>query len=295
VPTEARPTAAASAAGAASAPPSRGGTRGGDKAAPGGVAGYGARSARLQLHSDQLGDFIYDVHLTAVAPSPEPAVALTAALGQKASTSVRFRHFEPKAAVYKCVVSRPDAFTVPATVSAPVAPVGADAWEGAECAFDVTFEGCAIGSEASELTLVSDTGSTYVVPLAATCTPPRPAGPFAVSASASASIEFKNVFTSDQEFTVSTDNPALFAATPVGTLKLAKKATANIAVRLQPAAAGAEEPAGRLMIVCTSMPGIPPWVFYLRGGAVAEAAASAPGTAKSTTRAPSAAPAGKKK
>ena len=100
------------------------------------------------------------------------------------------------------------------------------------------------------------------------CSPPRPAGPFSIAPGASVAIDFRNVFAEDYDFLVATDTPAVFAATPAGSLRLAKKSSTTISVRFAPPPGS--DPAsyvasGKLIVACPGLPGTPPWVYYLRG------------------------------
>ncbi|RYY35804.1 hypothetical protein EON62_02225 [archaeon] len=249
-------------------------------------------SARVVLHSDQLGDYIYDLNLKAAAAGLEPALRFTCALGMRQTQVFRFKHFDKAAATFKASVTRPDVFTMPPVVTvAPAAPP-ADAWDGVDAVIEVAFEGTAIGNVNAELTLASDTSGVYVVPLIADCQPPRPAGPFTLAPGGSTSVEFRNVFNEEREFIVSTDNPSVFAVTPAGTVKLARKAATNLVVRyMPPATAAASDVAGKVVVACPANPDLPPWVFYLRG---ASDASAPPANAKGATgaaagaRAPSA-------
>jgi hypothetical protein len=276
--------------------------------------------AKLTLHSDQLGDFFYDLRLQALPAGPEPGLSFSAPLGGRQGATFRFRAFDAKpgaAATFKCAVTPATSFSVAPTLSVPGPPAGADAWDGADAAVEVVFEGTSAAGgapTAGTLTVTSDaTGSTWTVPLSALCLPPRPAGPFALvrkpAAFRSAQracarahpppppratlprspspspllrqangeskvIDFRNVFNEDVVFSVSTDQPGVFAVDKAGALPLAKKTNAALSVRYTAPPDGSA-PRGKLVVACPS--GEPAWTFYLSGqaGPVVDAAAAA--------------------
>jgi hypothetical protein len=235
-----------------------------------------ASTARVTLHSDQLGDFIYEVALRASVGGAEPALRFAAPLGTKQAVVYRFRHLDARPGTYRCAVTRPDVFALPPSVAVAAPAAGDAAWDGVESSVEVVFEPTAVGEVAAELTLTSEVAGSYTVPLVASCVPPRPAGPYVLAPGGSASIDFRNVFNEDRDFLVSTDNPAVFAPTPAGAVRVPKKGSLALAVRYTPPAGGsAADVGGKLVVACPSLPEVPPWVFYLRGAADPAAAAAA--------------------
>ena len=87
-------------------------------------------------------------------------------------------------------------------------------------------------------------------------------------------IDFRNVFNEDVVFSVSTDQPGVFAVDKAGALPLAKKTNAALSVRYTAPPDGSA-PRGKLVVACPS--GEPAWTFYLSGqaGPVVDAAAAA--------------------
>lgn len=168
-----------------------------------------AANARIVLHSDQLGDFIYELRLKSTEAGAEPPLRFACALGARQSSFFRFRHLDARGLVYKCATTRPECFSVVATVTAPpntplplpgapaagappsAAPPGAaaaapgattgsgsgpggaallpDPWLGTELVVEVAYEGVAVGDTAAELHVASEVGGAFVVPLLASC------------------------------------------------------------------------------------------------------------------------------
>ena len=253
---------------------------GAEAAAAAGAPPPPPETTKLTLHSDQLGDFIYDLQLRALPSGPEPGLNFAAPLGGRQAATFRFRSFDAKAgasATYKCAVEPASFFSCPPTLSVAGPPAGADAWDGADAAVEVVFEGSssdAAGPIAGALTVTSDaTGSVWRVPLSAVCQPPRPAGPFAMANGESKAIEFRNVFNEDMVFSVACDQPAVFSVAPAPSLQMAKKSNATLTVTYKAPADGSA-PRGKLVVACAK--GEPSWVFYLQGAAVPVAAAAAP-------------------
>jgi hypothetical protein len=91
------------------------------------------------------------------------------------------------------------------------------------------------------------------------------------------SIDFRNVFAEDHDVLVATDTPAVFVATPAGSVRLAKKSSTTLAVRFVPPAGvdvSSYVASGKLIVACPGLPGTPPWVYYLRGEPPSKAGAA---------------------
>jgi hydrocephalus-inducing protein len=253
-----------------------------DKAVAAAASAAAATYARVSLHSDQLGDYLYDLKLKAVPAGFEPALRFNSQLGSRQTLQYKIKHYEFKAGNYKCSVSRPDLFSVPPSISVPVPASAAEAWDGVDCVVDVTFEGTSVGEVSAELVVASDASGTFVAPLVALCAEPRPTGPFMLAPSGSMNIDFRNVFNEDREFFISTDNPALFTCAPVGLTRISRKSSMSISIKYN-GAAGSADASGRLAVSLAGAHDSPPWIFYLRGSSDAAATSTVKGT-----RAPSA-------
>lgn len=231
-------------------------------------------SAKLTLRSPELGDFNFDLLLSASACGPESLLHFSAPLGSSAKNLFRFRAFDAKpgqASGFTCKVDKPELFSVPATFSVPALPAGVEPWDGQDASVEVTFEGTSLSEKAvvGMLTINSDnSGSTWTVPLSGVCSTPRPSGPYNLTPTGPpVSINFRNVFNEEREFVVSTDVPQAFSISPVGVLKVAKKTTQALSVTYKAPSDGSS-PRGKLIVSCPSAPGEPSWVFYLHGAPV---------------------------
>jgi len=230
--------------------------------------------AHITLHSDQLGDFVYNIKLAAKAPGQEPALRFSAPLGGKQSSIFRFRSYDTKnpanGGIYHCTTTRPDLFTVPPSITIPAPPQGSDPWDGVDGSIEVTYEGVNLEDTHAEMHVVSESGQggTYIVPLIATCLPPRPSGPFVIPPNGTTTVDFRNIFNDDREFLISTDNPTMFTPTPNGPLQLSKKSSTTITVKYTPPTShelSTAGPGGKLVITCPSLPDIPSWIYYMKG------------------------------
>jgi hypothetical protein len=231
-------------------------------------------SAKLTLKSPELGDFNFDLLLSASACGPESLLHFSAPLGSSAKNLFRIRAFDAKpgqASGFTCKVDKPELFSVPATFSVPALPAGVEPWDGQDASVEVTFEGTSLSEKAvvGMLTITSDnSGSTWTVPLSGVCSTPRPSGPYNLTPTGPpVSINFRNVFNEEREFVVSTDVPQAFSISPVGVLKVAKKTTQALSVTYKAPSDGSS-PRGKLIVSCPSAPGEPSWVFYLHGAPV---------------------------
>lgn len=179
-----------------------------------------------------------------------------ASLGSEHVQSFRFKNYLTRAEDYNCEVSQPLFFDVAAQVKAEAA----EDWEGCEVVVEVRFEPQALGAVRDTLTISSPDGGQYVCTLHGVCDPPRPLGPFVAAAGKDASIEFKNVFNEAHEFSFVVDNPA-FVVTGSATQKLESRKSTTVGVKFS----GDSESTGKLLVSCSELPHMPPWVFYLQG------------------------------
>jgi hydrocephalus-inducing protein len=216
-----------------------------------------AVTGQVTLSSPQLGDFVYGVTMVAKPAAAEQALHFRAALGGEVTQVARIRHMAGAALDYALETSAPEVFTVEKSVKAPAA----SGWGGDEVEIKVKYEPGAVGVVRGVLTASSAAGGVYKVPLVAECTPPKPAGPFMIGSGASINIPFKNVFADAADFSVSCDNPCFAIGAKV--LKLPGKKPNPIAVKYTPMEGHA--PAAKVTVTCTSVDGLPPWLFYVQG------------------------------
>lgn len=211
--------------------------------------------ALVKFTSTELGEFIYQLNLSAVSAGADRAMQFKAPLGGLATQTFRFRHYLESGTSYACQTEHPEVFTVAETVSAPAA----DGRDGVEVEVEVSFEPNSIGDISSRLTISSDEGGEYVCILNGYGLAPKPQGPIEVAGSAS--VNFKNPFTSPESFTVAVDSPAFSVSGSLDTV--APRQQVNISVNYTSPAPGVSL-SGKMTVQCTR-PGFPAWIFYLKG------------------------------
>ena len=122
---------------------------------------------------------------------------------------------------------------------------------------DVCFEPTRIGESFRDTLVVrSATAGEYVCPVMGRCIAPKPQGPFNLKGG-SGSVNFKNVFAAETEFTFTVDNPCF---TVERAQKIPAKNTKAVGISFK------EQPdlpkTAKLLVTCAEVP--TPWVYYLR-------------------------------
>eukprot|EP00753_Platysulcus_tardus_P018896 PLAT7033.13.p2 GENE.PLAT7033.13~~PLAT7033.13.p2 ORF type:complete len:1497 (-),score=833.67 PLAT7033.13:92-4582(-) len=218
------------------------------------ATGDDEEETRLTLSCAALGDYIFALRLSA-APAPlEPALRFRCALGQCQRQTYRFRSFSRKPCEYSAAVGQPRSFNVVASVRADAAA----GWEGVEVSVEVQFEPQALGEARDLLTLTSDVGGVFQVPLFGECLPPMPQGPLTLSRGGGSKVEFKNVFDEAHDFVAVCDGDG-FTASPAA-LHIDGKRSATVT-----ASWDGTPGSSKLLISCPALPDMPAWVYYLRG------------------------------
>jgi hydrocephalus-inducing protein len=218
-------------------------------------------TSRLTLTSAELGTFMYDLKLSAMPAGDHYNLHFQVALGDAQTSRFRFHNYLRKQETYKLTLA--DAagdFEVEASVVAPAAEGSA----GSEVAVDVTFEPSKLGDVQNTLTVASADGGEYVCALQGFSLPPKPQGPVAIKAGGSASVQFKNVFSSAVDFTMVCEPPALFTVAKPRENVPAKKSV-PISVTYKPAEASGAAATGKLTV--TSVATGTSWTYYLQGTA----------------------------
>ncbi|KAJ8247379.1 hypothetical protein GJAV_G00245710 [Gymnothorax javanicus] len=220
----------------------------------------GDGAARLTLHSAELGYFHYDLQLRATPAPPERALHFRAPLGSSHSINAKFTNYSRAKTEYTCKTDSPD-FTTERTVAAAAGLQG-----GTEVSVEVCFEPWQLGESRALLTLSSNLGGEYLIPLQGSCCPPKPQGPFSVRAGSTISIPFKNIFPQPTAFAFQADNPAFSVK---GTDAIRPKKTHNILVSFEGPPPGSQGPcSGKLTVSSPRSEGHGQgvsWVYYLKG------------------------------
>ena len=162
----------------------------------------GESQARLELASADLGLCAYDLNLKALPPGNERPVLFRTSLGASQTQIVRFVNFCRQKTDYLCRCENGD-FKLDKSVAAAPSQTPS----GIEVSFEVTYEPSSLAEVRSSLLLTSPVGGDYLIPLHATCLPPKPQGPFTLKTSGSQTISFKNVFATPLNFLFAIDNP----------------------------------------------------------------------------------------
>ncbi|KAJ3332957.1 hypothetical protein HDU76_012454, partial [Blyttiomyces sp. JEL0837] len=157
---------------------------------------------RLTLSSVELGVYQYDLKLNSSSAGPERSLHFKVSLGGSQTQTFRFLSFAKVKTEYTCKVDSPD-FSAEKSVVAPAATTS-----GVEVSLDLTYEPSKLGDVRTQLLVSSSTGGDYVCPLYGHCIAPRPQGPISIKVGSTATVPFKNVFTTAATFTFVVDNPA---------------------------------------------------------------------------------------
>jgi len=162
----------------------------------------GPSTGKLTFHSPDLGSYYYNLNLTAKRPDHESPIHFTTPLGTMQTKTVRFQNFAKQKVEFTTKLSSPH-FTTEKSIQC----IQAGSSNGSEVTFEVHFEPISCGKVKTDLCLSSNIGGEYTFPLVATCSPPKPQGPFTIRPKSQVSIPFKNVFNEPTEFNLHTDNP----------------------------------------------------------------------------------------
>lgn len=211
----------------------------------------------LVISCEELGDYNYNLKLKATAAGTERALNFKSSLGATQEQTFKFRSFVPEGGTYSCSVGNKDFFRV--AEETVTAPPSAD-WEGVEVSVKVFFEPNQMGDVKDTLRITSATGGDYSCILQGQCTQPLPRGPFTIAKGQTQDIPFKNVFSDSREFTFTVDNPEFAVAGEKATINGKAEFIAKVTFKGENA-----KPAGVSGKLLVSCPGIPPWVFYLKG------------------------------
>lgn len=140
------------------------------------------------------------IQFSAKKADPEPTVNFTTSLGCAQTITIRFTNFSKQKTEYSAILKSEEFF-----VEKSITAIQAPSISGNEISFETTYEPTKIGRERTELILSSPVGGEYVIPLIASCSQPKPQGPFTIKHKSQTSISFKNVFSEPTEFILSTD------------------------------------------------------------------------------------------
>ncbi|KAE9352056.1 Hydrocephalus-inducing protein [Phytophthora rubi] len=223
---------------------------------------------RLTISFVELGEYTYNLVLSTQSVGPERILYFKAPLGGSQTQTFTFTSYAETPTELSCSVQDPTSFSVPTSCKVE----GSPAWEGNQESILIKFEPEAIGDFRDTLTLSSDAVGEYKCTLQGLSVPPLPQGPYVFSTSKD--IEFKNVFSTPQDFDVMVDNPRFVVSTT--SLSIPAKSTRAITVKIDrpPSSArgeklmqGGASETGKLFVSCPQLKELPPWVYYLEATA----------------------------
>ncbi|NXK09844.1 HYDIN protein, partial [Herpetotheres cachinnans] len=216
----------------------------------------GESTGRLVLQSSDLGSFYYDLHLKATVSRPEKPLYFCTTLGSSQTITTKIMNYARQKTNYLLQTTCAD-FQTEKTISMPPASPG-----GSEVSVEVTYEPCQLGEARTTLQLSSPHGGEYSIPLFGLALPPKPQGPFPITAGGTTSIPFKNIFLEPMAFQCTVEHPAFAVKAPES---LGPKKTASITVSFKGGPAPCEAPVpGKMVVSCPGGTGLA-WVYYLRG------------------------------
>jgi hydrocephalus-inducing protein len=221
----------------------------------------------LTIITKELGTCKYKLIVKASPPLLKQVLRFDAPLGSMQSESFIFRAYNTANCSFACSVKKPDSFTVQTPLAVPAVAGG---WDGEDARLNVVFEPTVIGEVRDTLLVTSPEGGEYLCELIGNCTAPMPQGPFnLVQGGGAVDIPFRNCFSSQSTWTFSVDSSAYRIAAPAGTASVNAKTQSQCSVVFEPKEEHLNTPGGivsaKLFITCTSIPNIPPWIFYLQG------------------------------
>ena len=154
--------------------------------------------------SCEAGAYPYALRLSSTPAGPERGSRFSVPLGSRETKAMKFTHYLDDKAEYACAFqTNTGEFECAAAHTAPRGSGG----DGTGARGDVRTH--RVGAQFRDVLVVtSETGGEYLCPVMGRCVPPKPKGPFTIKGG-SGSVEFKNVFAAETEFTLTTDNPAL--------------------------------------------------------------------------------------
>ncbi|KAJ3115022.1 hypothetical protein HDU96_001327 [Phlyctochytrium bullatum] len=216
-------------------------------------------TARLTISSNELGVYQYDLRLVSTPAGVERSLHFKVGLGGSQTQTFRFLSYSKTKTEYTCKVDSPD-FTVEKSVVAPSAVNG-----GVEVCIDVTYEPSKLGDVRTQLLVSSPSGGDYICPLYGHCIPPRPQGPITIKQGSTASVPFKNVFSTTATFNFVVDNPAFSVK---ATEAIASKRVITMVIQAHaPTPGNNNEPrsakVGKLTVTHKGGSNVS-WIYYLR-------------------------------
>ncbi|XP_017794375.1 PREDICTED: hydrocephalus-inducing protein homolog [Habropoda laboriosa] len=219
-------------------------------------------SVMLNVNSEKLGTFPYELRLKATPAPPEKVTRLNATLGSTCNFSLLVHNSTKEDTIFIIQVDS-DCFTIPQRIFVEAL---------SDSKINVIYEPCEIGNVTATLTASSDIAGEFVFPLIGSYSLPKPTGPYTVTQNFPASIPFKNIFRETKTFDFLVDVPEIFTIEAPSQI-LNPKQSIVIQVNIQEDNQNDEQlmeekypVTGKLIIYCTDpVLSHVNWVYYLRG------------------------------
>ncbi|XP_043589559.1 hydrocephalus-inducing protein-like isoform X1 [Bombus pyrosoma] len=215
----------------------------------------------LNVDSEKLGRFPYELRLKASPAPPEKTTRVNAALGSNYAFSLPVKNFTRENAIFLIHVDS-ECFACPKNIRVS---------ELSEGIIDVIYEPYDVENAAATLIASSDTAGEFIFPLIGSCTLPKPMGPYVITRSSPAFISFKNVFREAKTFDFIVDVAEIFTVNTASTT-LDSKQSIDVKVGIRENELEEEDfteekypVTGKLMAYCTDHAfSHINWVYYLR-------------------------------
>ena len=117
------------------------------------------------------------------------------------------------------------------------------------------------------MVLTSPIGGDYIFPLFGTCQIPKPQGPILIKSNGNTSISFKNVFSSQLQFSFAIDNPLFYITKSTDTIKAHQSYKIIVGFDGNDGSNKADV-MGKLIVSPPKLSGLNnniQWIYYLKG------------------------------
>jgi len=218
----------------------------------------------VTLTSDELGVYPYTVRWQASPPGKERTLVLKAPLGGSVMENFKFIHYAQRSVTYDVMIMPVPGHRGPATdfvldikeITRPAAPPD----DGLESSVAVRFQPSVLGECRAILLIKGQNGSggAYEALLTGYAQPPQPQGPIVIPSGGKNTVDFRNPFSEDVEFTLQVDNMNFSVQHNTQVIKAGQKEAIQVSFSKCDRGQG-----GRLSLSCEKVS--TPWVFFLKG------------------------------
>ncbi|XP_028982035.1 hydrocephalus-inducing protein homolog [Diachasma alloeum] len=221
----------------------------------------GESTKSLEVISEELGVFPYELKLKSLPPAPEKAVTVFTSLGISKKLSISVKNSSRATAEFFIRVEEP--FTCKES------RISIDS--GGEEIVELSYEPSSVGKVERNVIVVSETAGEIVYPIVGIASLPKAQGPFTLTTKKPLTIPFKNVFKEAKTFQCVVDPTISFSTSSASNI-IDPNQNANVVVSFK-TSAGLEDDekllspvTGKLVVYCTD-PELCHlnWIYYLKG------------------------------